>query len=191
MIFITGFHHSGTSFLAEIVEQFGFNFAGPLDRHHEHEELKKLDDELIGDWMHPTEQNFRAMQQLKAPENVEAYKNPRLMLTAAIWNRDYPGSKWIYIEREGCDVITSMMADKTRPQDPLFWIGLINQYSISFSGNTRRLGIPFLVLTYREICQYPQLTASKIGHWLNRQDKIAEVATWIEENAKFKTYAKD
>src|SRR3990167_2066014 len=127
MIFITGFHHSGTSILAETVERFGFNFGTPLDRHHEHEDLKKIDDHLISDWMKPWP--VIDTSPIIAPPGLEVYKNPRLMVTAPAWEKSFPGSKWIVIEREEEDVVTSIMADKMRIQDPIFWVKLRREYS--------------------------------------------------------------
>lgn len=194
MIFITGFHHSGTSFLAEIIKQFGVNFSGPLDRHNELEKWKIIDDHLIGDWLNPNKELNEYKEMLEYWDN-EAYKNPRLMVTARFWMDRFPKAKWISIKRDDADVAISMMADKTRNQNPLFWFNIMNTYKIRFytaisEHSIKRSDMFHLEFKYSDLYKYPHIVASTIGHFIGKEEKIEEVAKWIEENAKFKTYSR-
>lgn len=190
MILITGFHHSGTSFLARCVERLGFNFGGPLDRHHEHEEGKKIDDVLIGDWQKPEFSVLKFMTEARLPADVQAYKNPRLMITWPAWLRTYKDCKFIVITRETNDVITSMMADKERSQDPLFWQRLVGTYSEGIVSLMMTTQGNFLGLDYKTMCAYPELTGSKIAHFLGRPEGAADLGKWMAENVKYKTYSR-
>jgi hypothetical protein len=190
MIFITGFHHSGTSFLARAVEQLGVNFGGPLDRHHEHEELKKLDDQIIGDWQKPDIANANLYMGTPVPEGTEAYKNPRLMVTGFVWHRNFPGAKWIVINRKQNDVVCSMMRDPERSQDPRHWDRLIEEYGQYWLAFTVARRLDMLHVSYRDLCEYPELTAARLGHFIGRPEKIAEVGAWIAQEARHKTYAR-
>lgn len=193
MIFITGFHHSGTSFLADIVKQFGYEFGGPLDRHNELEEWKLIDDELIVDWQKPKFTNKSI--KINIPEKIEAYKNPRMMITAPFWMSKFSHAKWLSINRKPADVAMSIMADKTRDQNPLFWYGLINHYTHAFATSIvehakSRYDTFHLEVPYEDLCKYPTIAVSSIGYFLGKPEKIPEVIKWVEENVKYKTYAK-
>jgi len=199
MIFITGFHHSGTSILAKTVEQFGFNFGEPLDRHHENEDLKKIDELVVPNWMDmkhgSIEDGVKAVDLVGSmPAGIDAYKNPRLMMTALLWNKKFSFSKWIVIDRKKEDVIISMMADKTRPQDPIFWDHLMNGYEHMFTTFAQenlfeRQDHALLRIDYEMVCAYPELYAKKIGMFLGRPEKAEEVGAWMRATWKLKTYA--
>lgn len=189
MILITGFHHSGTSFLARAIEQLGFNFGGSLDRHHEHERLKEIDDILIGDWQKPSFNELKRQVAIELPPDIEAYKNPRMMVTWPTWHRNFPDAKWICVTRNPADVVTSMMNDNTRSQDPEYWDALLLRYNSGFTGlfsATKNV----LVIEYRTLCGYPELTAKRLAHFLGRPEGWSELADWIRKEAKFKTYEK-
>lgn len=192
MIFVTGFHHSGTSLLARLVDKLGVKFDGPLDRHHENEDLKKIDDLLIGDWLNPVEKvNDDFLIKGVDPSKIEAYKNPRLMVTAPVWQKNFPGSRWIWIERDAIDVIHSMTDEKTRSQDPLFWMELIAKYSDSFLNfivkNKYVFVQNFLKIRYDRLCAWPEMHVRMLASFLGVEPK-EEVIKWAKENIKLKTY---
>jgi len=138
---------------------------------------------LIGDWINPDPKTFEFV----VPEGIEAYKNPRLMVTAKSWFPRYPDAKWVVIERNPYDVANSMMQDKTRPQDEKFWLELQDRYVAEFD----KTGIPeknVLVVNYGMLCEMPQLTAKYICDFLDKPEKAEELGAWLSNNAKFKTY---
>ena len=186
MIFITGFHHSGTSLLARTVEMMGFRFGTNIDRHHEHEDLKKVDDGFIGNWMHPVT-NFH-FGNIEVPADIDAYKNPRLMVTAPAWHNSFPMSHWIHITRDPYDVAIDIMDEKERPQDPRFWIELQEKYAIQFALFCAVSRPNLLNISYDKLCGYPDFSARLIASFLGKPERGQYVADWAKQNYRFQTY---
>jgi len=188
-IFITGFHHSGTSFLTEVIKRLGFSI-GSADgvRHSEHPELSQIDELLIGeDWMDPS---FRPWREVQVPDELpEAYKNPRLMITADFWHKRFPEAKWVIINRERHDVIRSVTDDQSRPQEAGFWQKLISDYRRSWDNFVAERKPVVLELDYRELCQEPEQTLTRLATFLGADPEcLAECRRWFQENVKYKTY---